>query len=261
MGVGNEPDAQTMDDFVDSLENDTYYGESSNESKHTLLEIEIGKVKNRPTVKSFYETFGHGLKYAGITGRMLSNTGIATYLQNTLEAILSAKLAGGWGVELDIKRSFDNVPVVCHSTEITIGETTQAIELFTLAQLQTYVNPASTTLGYNITIPTLAEALEKCREYNLIPLLDLKYSDGLVSRILDVVYSYNMQESVIILSDYIKYLQDLRTLDRKNMGRYKNSYCVNYRRRRHSKRVYAWTKCHNYARGIRCRIRNTPYCL
>lgn len=116
-------------------------------------------------------------KYIGVTARIGSSIG------NTVEAIKQASLGGAWGVEIDCRLTADNDVVLSHAA--LLSTTTDEIAgkyvyEYTLAEIKAFTILQSGTVyyDYDVKIPSLEEALDVCREYGIVPVLDIKYDQA-----------------------------------------------------------------------------------
>lgn len=128
----------------------------------------------------------------------------ATHPENTIEAFLAAGEAGADGVELDVRRTEDDVLVVYHDASLADGRLlrrTAAAEL-----------PPS--------IPTLAEALEACADMwvnieikNLPSDQDYDAEHGVSVAVAAVVAAYGVNDRVLVSSFDMATLDRLRSVD------------------------------------------------
>ena len=89
--------------------------------------------------------------------------------ENTLAAIRKAAELGAHMVELDVRMSADDVPVLAHDADVDVpGRGRVPIQSLTAAQL------AAVTDDYETAIPRLDDALARCRQLGLGPYLEIK---------------------------------------------------------------------------------------
>lgn len=147
------------------------------------------------------------------------------YPENTLLAFKKAiEIEGLAGIELDIQLTKDGQMVVCHDERVDrttdgIGEVCQ----FTLKELKKLRIEAGN--GRYEQIPTMKEVLElfrdggKKRKSNLRLNIELKNSvfpyKGMEEKIIDLVYQYGLQDSVLYSSFSALSLEKIRKLDAK----------------------------------------------
>ena len=139
---------------------------------------------------------------------MIGHRGCRMGVENTEEAFLNAiKVYGFQALECDVKMTKDLVPVCWHDDNLSKGSHNYAIASTNLATLQaeklTQTRNGTTYTGY---ICTLDRYMEICRDYNVIPVVELKYTTGITStdmsnfsKIYEVIQKYGMEDRTIIL--------------------------------------------------------------
>ena len=139
---------------------------------------------------------------------MIGHRGCRMGVENTEEAFLNAiKVYGFQALECDVKMTKDLVPVCWHDDNLSKGSHNYAIASTNLATLQaeklTQTRNGTTYTGY---ICTLDRYMEICRDYNVIPVVELKYTTGITSsdmsnfsKIYAVIQKYGMEDRTIIL--------------------------------------------------------------
>lgn len=123
---------------------------------------------------------------------------------NTLAAIKEAADAKYYGVEFDIRLTADNEWVVIHDDSVkSMTDGNNKISQMTLSE----VKELNITKGYgknkypNEKIPTLDEALEQCKNSNIVPIIEIKLNSDQtpdytkLSRIID---SFDFDKLIII---------------------------------------------------------------
>src|SRR6266496_3266854 len=89
--------------------------------------------------------------------------------ENTLAAIRKASELGAHMVELDVRMSADDVPVLAHDAHLDVpGRGRLPIQALTAVQL------AALTGDYETSVPRLDDALDLCRQLGLGPYLEIK---------------------------------------------------------------------------------------
>ena len=128
----------------------------------------------------------------------------ATHPENTLEAFRAAAEAGAGGVELDVRRTADDVLVVHHDAQLADG---RILRTLTADEL-----PPS--------LPTLAEALEVCGELcvnievkNTPADPDYDAEHGLSVAVAGLVRAYDVVDHVIVSSFSIETVDRLKSID------------------------------------------------
>ena len=139
---------------------------------------------------------------------MIGHRGCRMGVENTEDAFLNAiKVYGFQALECDVKMTKDLVPVCWHDDNLSKGPNNYAIATTNLATLQaeklTQTRNGTTYTGY---ICTLDRYMEICRDYNVIPVVELKYTTGITStdmsnfsKIYAVIQKYGMEDRTIIL--------------------------------------------------------------
>ena len=139
---------------------------------------------------------------------MIGHRGCRMGVENTEEAFLNAiKVYGFQALECDVKMTKDLVPVCWHDDNLSKGSHNYVIANTNLATLQaeklTQTRNGTTYTGY---ICTLDRYMEICRDYNVIPVVELKYTTGITSsdmsnfsKIYAVIQKYGMEDRTIIL--------------------------------------------------------------
>ena len=163
---------------------------------------------------------------------MIGHRGCRQGVENTEEAFLNAvKVYGFQALECDVKMTKDLVPVCWHDDNLSKGPNNYAIASTNLATLQaeklTQTRNGTTYTGY---ICTLDRYMEICRDYNVIPVVELKYTTGITSsdmsnfsKIYAVIQKYGMEDKTIILGfeSGLKYV-------RQNYPRLRCQHLINY---------------------------------
>jgi len=128
----------------------------------------------------------------------------ATYNENTIEAFVAAVDQGADGIELDVRRTADDVLVVYHDAHLKSGEMVRRLNASEL--------PSS--------IPTLVEALEACGDTwvnieikNLPQDPDYDSEHGISVAVAGLVRAFDAADRVIISSFDISGLDRLRAAD------------------------------------------------
>lgn len=128
----------------------------------------------------------------------------ATHPENTIDAFVAAAEVGAHGVELDVRRSADDVLVVFHDAHLPSGEPLRSVPAEAL--------PSS--------IPTLAEALDACGDLwvnieikNLPDDPDYDAEHGVSVAVAALVGAYEIGDRVIVSSFNISSVDRIHTLD------------------------------------------------
>ncbi|MDH3679763.1 MAG: glycerophosphodiester phosphodiesterase [Acidimicrobiia bacterium] len=128
----------------------------------------------------------------------------ATHPENTIEAFRAAAEQGAHGVELDVRRSADDVLVVFHDAHLPDGRVVRDV--------------ASADLPP--TIPTLAEALEACADSwinievkNMPDDPDYDSEHGLSVAVAGLILAFDASDRVIVSSFDISSVDRIRSID------------------------------------------------
>lgn len=128
------------------------------------------------------------------------------YPENTMRAFEEAVKVHCDGIETDVQLTKDGVPVICHDEIIDRTSTGSG-----LIKDYTYKELLNFDFGENFSkefkgekIPTLEEFLEFSKSHNLFLNLELKNGlfpyEGMEKKIIDMIYKYNLNNSVILSS-------------------------------------------------------------
>lgn len=172
------------------------------ETKHIIV-VEYNTIKESHIINDI----ARQIRHVGITGQM----GLVP--SNSLEAIRLSKLKGAYGVELDVRLTADNIPVLLHSDlidGILDGPANTSVGALTLTELQQFkrIDANTDRFGYNITLTTLEEAAIECRKLGLCIWLDIKH-DGdvkekqieLIDQIINVMKKTGMSKHCVYVSE------------------------------------------------------------
>lgn len=128
----------------------------------------------------------------------------ATHPDNTLAAFRAAAEQGAHGIELDVRRTADDVLVVFHDAHLTSGEVLREQHS---ADLPAY-------------IPTLAEALDACADLwinieikNIPDDPDYDAEHGLSVAVAGLIAAYDAADRVVVSSFDISSVDRIRSLD------------------------------------------------
>ena len=174
--------------------------------------------------------------------KMIAHRGFSGYSpENTITAFRLAGVNKYWGCEVDVNETSDGQFVIMHDT--TVDRTTNGtgeIATKTLAQIKELNIDAGTFVTYNPTlkVPTLEEFLQVCKEYGMIPIIEIKnIKTSSVNNFLDILNKYQVLDSCMLISFDKTTLEAIRTINKKIEMAYLTStltadiitYCVNNR--------------------------------
>lgn len=140
-------------------------------------------------------------------------------VENAAEAFENGAKAGFNGLETDVKVTKDNQFICCHDNDLSrFGHGSVTIEGSTLAELKAL--DLSQTRGgksYSGKICTISEYLDICNEYNVFPVIELKWAKGLNSNdcsnipaLVQLVKSKNIFDKAVFLTSMKPCLEFIR---------------------------------------------------
>lgn len=151
---------------------------------------------------------------------IIAHRGASTYRpENTLAAFQKALELGVNAIELDVRLSKDDIPVVCHDS--TINRTSNGkgyVHRMPLHKLKKYDFGSHFNKKYKKEkIPTLEEVLQLVGSHSVLLHIELKNGpnipENFESNVLEVIYRYNFQKRVVYSSfDHLS-LERLSTID------------------------------------------------
>lgn len=128
----------------------------------------------------------------------------ATHPENTLEAFRAAAEQGAHGIELDVRRTADDVLVVFHDAHLRDGRVIRELDAADLPR----------------SIPTLAEALDACADLwinvevkNMPDDPDYDSEHGLSIAVAGLLAAYDANDRVIVSSFDITSVDRIRSID------------------------------------------------
>ena len=140
-------------------------------------------------------------------------------VENTAEAFINGALKGYHYLECDIKVAGDGTIVLTHDDTTNRLGGSLTISNSTLAQLkaETYTQTRG-GVTYTGTICTLAEYLDICAEYNVLPVIELKWATGINSNdqsgmpaLVKLIEDKGFRNKCVILTSMKPCLEYLRT--------------------------------------------------
>lgn len=114
--------------------------------------------------------------------KLIGHRGSWWGVENTAEAFINGAKKGYHCLETDVKVTKDGVHVCCHNDDLKSwgGTLTIADSNFDDLKAETLTQTHS-GVTYTGNICTLAEYLDICKEYNVIPIIELKWATGINS--------------------------------------------------------------------------------
>lgn len=140
-------------------------------------------------------------------------------VENTAEAFINGALKGYHYLECDIKVAGDGTIVVSHDDSTKRLGGNLAVNKASLDELkaETYTQTRS-GITYTGSICTLAEYLDICAEYNVLPLIELKWATGINSNdqsgiptLVQLIEEKGFRNRCVILTSMKPCLEYLRT--------------------------------------------------
>ena len=140
-------------------------------------------------------------------------------VENTTEALINGALKGYHYLECDIKVAADGTIVLSHDDNTHRLGGSLTISKSTLAQLkaETYTQTRG-GVTYTGTICTLSEYLDICAEYNVLPLIELKWATGInstdqsgIPALVQLIDEKGFRNKSIILTSMKPCLEYIRT--------------------------------------------------
>lgn len=140
-------------------------------------------------------------------------------VENTAEALINGALKGYQYLECDIKVAADGTIVLSHDDNTSRLGGSLSISNSTIAQLkaETYTQTRG-GITYTGTICTLAEYLDICTKYNVLPLIELKWATGInnndqsgIPALVELIEQKGFRGTCIILTSMKPCLEYLRT--------------------------------------------------
>ncbi len=114
--------------------------------------------------------------------KLIGHRGSWWGVENTAEAFINGAKKGYHCLETDVKVTKDGVHVCCHNDDLKSWGGTLTIANSNLADLKAEtLSQTHSNVTYTGNICTLAEYLDICNEYNVIPIIELKWATGINS--------------------------------------------------------------------------------
>ena len=141
----------------------------------------------------------------------------SVYPENTLPAIEGAIENGFFGVEFDIHTTKDGVWILNHDSTIDkMTNGTGEISEMTFEEIQQFsVDNGNGIENYeNLKLPTLDAVLEKVKESDLVPYIEIKGYDPVAFRnLIEIIDNYDLSERAVIISFDMEALLGVREID------------------------------------------------
>lgn len=157
---------------------------------------------------------------------MVGHRGSIWGVENSKEAFLNGIKKGYGAIECDVKTTKDNIFIINHDDNLDrLGVEGVNIHEHTAEYLQSLeLKQTRDGIEYTAHLCTLSEYLDICKEYNVIPVIELKYSHNLYWRLDDnskycydgvpalikLIRDKDMAEKAIILTSMKGVLEEIR---------------------------------------------------
>lgn len=140
-------------------------------------------------------------------------------LENSAEAFINGAKKGYQYLETDVKVTADRKHVCCHNDDLKTWGGTLTIASSTLAALQAEtLSQTRSGVKYTGHLCSLEEYLDICKEYNVLPLIELKWATGInsndcsgIPNLIKVIEEKGFRSSCIILTSMKPCLEYIRT--------------------------------------------------
>lgn len=145
----------------------------------------------------------------------------ALYPENTLPAFEGAKEYGFYGYEFDIHTTKDGEWVVIHDDDVDhMTDGTGDVDMYTLEEIR-YLNidngnhiEQQQMKSLSLRIPTLRQALDVCKDSDIVPVIEIKKCDmQYLPSLKETLDEYGLSEKAVIISFNSEYLEEYRKLD------------------------------------------------
>ena len=136
--------------------------------------------------------------------------------ENTTAAFKLAGRQGFWGCETDIYSSLDGVFYCMHDQ--TVNRTTDGTG-YIWELTSAYIDSLTIVEGHRIAdypglkVPKLEEYLKICKDYNMVPVIEMKDNISDFQGLYDILYKHNMHRKVIIQSFLPPNLEGMLAID------------------------------------------------
>ena len=188
-----------------------------------LLPRALSNCKSNP--KEDFINGVHRTYYIGHRGSKRSNS-----CENTYAAYLGGAKAGYDGLETDIRVSNDGVFFCCHDNDLT------RLTAYESNQMNNDVNNSNFNDIKDVLISSINTKNEKtpattlclyedylkvCKKYHLIPIIELKWTNGINSKdfsnipaLLEMIKKYNLEKSAFVMTSMKPCLEYIRSIDK-----------------------------------------------
>lgn len=149
---------------------------------------------------------------------LVGHRGSAWGLENSAEAFVSGAAKGYQYLETDVKVTKDRHFVCCHNDDLTAWGGTLTVSTNTLAALQAEaLSQTRSGVEYTGHLCSLGEYLDICQQYNVRPLIELKWATGInnndcsnIPALVSLIESKGFRSTCIILTSMKPCLEYIR---------------------------------------------------
>lgn len=145
--------------------------------------------------------------------------------ENTIPSYVMAGKAGLWGAETDIQRTSDGVWVLMHDMDVDrMTNGTGFVKDLTFDYIRSLKIDAGVNIGLypNLKVPTLEEYLMTCKQYSLVPVIEVKslFVAADCVDLVNMLKKYNFEENCIVLTGDLLILWEIRKYSQRIHGQY-----------------------------------------
>ena len=154
--------------------------------------------------------------------KLVAHRGLSSlYPENTLPAFYGAAKYGFDAFELDVHTTKDGKWVVIHDDDVDhMTDGTGEVNSFTLEEILNLNIDNGNGIeeqeikSLRLTIPTLEQTLDVCKEWNIPPVIELKDCDvQYLPSLKEMLEEYELSDKVVIISFNKEYIEEYRKLD------------------------------------------------
>ena len=172
-----------------------------------------------------FETLDSSLMISSHTDsavKLIAHRGLSSlYPENTLPAFEGAKEYGFDGYEFDVHTTKDGEWVVIHDDDVDhMTDGTGDVDSFTLEEiLKLNIDNGNHieeqgTKSLRLTIPTLEQTLDVCKDSEIVPVIELKKCDvQYLPSLKETLDRYGLSDRAVIISFEKEYIEEYRKLD------------------------------------------------
>ena len=158
------------------------------------------------------------IKFAKSSTKIVAHRGLSGIeRENTNAAFVAAANRSYYGIETDIHRTADGRFVVCHDDNLLrVADVDVQVETSTLAELQNIIllDKDGSRGREDLRVSVLENYISICKKYEKHCVLELKsdFTDEEISKIIDIVDSFDYLENVTFISFVYSNVTKIRSL-------------------------------------------------